>query len=134
MIKTIARHLLGRLIVGASTFCFIPLLATAAQAQANPSHAMSDSAAIAAWQPLEARTFVIEEDVSLDHVSDSINSRLSGEETVATKSVGIDIESLPLVSEFLDEDGNFDLGLPFSVDISDLMGESYFMVGTDFSL
>lgn len=129
MIKTLARHLLGRLIVGASTLCFIPLFSTAAYAQSSPA-----SDAIAAWQPLEARTFVIEEGISLDHVSASINSHLSGEETVATKSVGIEIESLPVISDLLDEEGNFDLGLPFNVDMGDLMGESFIMVGTDFSL
>lgn len=134
MIKTLARHLLGRLIVGASTLCFIPLLATATQAQSVPSHTISNSDAIAAWQPLEARSFVIEEGVSFDHVSASINSRLAGEGAPATKAVGIEIESLPLISELLDEEGNFDLGLPFNVDMGDLMGESSIMVGTDFSL
>lgn len=123
MIKTF----FNRLIVGASTFCAVPILFPTGAAFAQPQPK-------AVLFPLESRSFELEQDaIALDAVSDRINTHFSDNDPSAEESSGLDLNELPIIGSFVDESGNFDMDLPVSVSIDDLVGETVLVIGTDFS-
>ncbi|MGC1310354.1 MAG: hypothetical protein WA885_24250 [Phormidesmis sp.] len=127
MLKTFVHHL----IFGMSAFCCTQTLAAVhsptAQAQARPT---------ASLLPLQPRTFEIEEGISFEAVSEGINTDMADSQFLKTSQPGLALDSLPLIGDLLDEEGNFDWGmnLPMTVNLGDVMGETGLVLGTDFSV
>ncbi len=144
MLNTLVRSVM----VGVSTFCFITLSTTAAQAQTSEP-ALTNLVAIgpvqpmAALLPLESRTLNIEtQRVGLDQVADNFNQQMAMDRAIAANPMGTFLKSLPLLSNFVDETGKLDMAtdvdmginLPISVDVSNVMGRTGLVLSTDFTL
>ncbi|NJM98572.1 MAG: hypothetical protein HC800_16705 [Phormidesmis sp. RL_2_1] len=111
-------------IVGASTFCFIQSLSSAVSAQSQT-----------ALLPLQPRTVKVDPQFTrLDTAERNINTKIEVERNTPIEPIGIDFDSLPIVGEFLDREGNFDMGfdLPVDISVADVMGETGVVLGIRF--
>lgn len=72
--------------------------------------------------------------LSLDTIAADINGQLFHHRPLAT-APGLDIESLPIIGELIDEAGNFDWGmsLPISIDLGNVMGQTGLIFSADFA-
>ncbi|MGB7085971.1 MAG: hypothetical protein WBD47_10485 [Phormidesmis sp.] len=123
------------LIVGASTLCVAQVFDATAQAQvASPPADMPANQSTSALFPLESRTFEIEETVNFDTVSESINNRTGRDSSAERKADELDMRSVPIIGELLDDEGNFDWGvdLPVSFNVGNVMGQTGLVLGADF--
>lgn len=129
------------LIAGASTFCAIQLLgAGPVWAQTPVSTVLEPDLSVTSLLPLEAGTVAVGE-VGVDaiahqRIADSINAQFAGDQTSAAESTDLTLSEIPIIGEFLDEEGNFDWGmdLPISVNLGDVMGDYGLIVGADFAM
>ncbi|MEM9088835.1 MAG: hypothetical protein AAGC93_08840 [Cyanobacteria bacterium P01_F01_bin.53] len=138
MIKTLTR----RLLIGASTLCPFSALFVAGSAFAQTAPAASPAHKQASHQtgddllPLDAASFEVESDArEMEDVSDRINTQFSDDQAMPDEPEGLNVKSLPIIGELVDEEGNFDWGveLPFSVDIGDVEGSTGVVLSTDFA-
>lgn len=124
--------------------CFVAVSAISPVAQAQTS---SSDRPMALLLPLEARfslrTLSTEaQPMSLDKAADTFNQQMVTDRAIAANPMGQFLQSLPLISDLVDETGNLDLGtdfdmgtnLPISVDLGNVMGNTGLVFSTDFKL
>jgi hypothetical protein len=124
--------------------CFAAVSAISPVAQAQTS---SLDQPMASLLPLEARfslrTLSTEaQPMSLDKAADTFNQNMVTDRAIAANPMGQFLQSLPLISDFVDETGHLDLGtdfdmgtnLPISVDLGNVMGNTGLVFSTDFKL
>ena len=86
--------------------------------------------------PLTSRHMAVtRERVGLIQVSNTLNERIE-QSRHAGREGGIQLDSIPIVGDLLDDAGNLDIGinLPFDVSIDDVMGETGLVLSTDFTV
>jgi hypothetical protein len=135
MLNTFVRPVM----VGVSTLCFVTLSAILPE----KILAVEPAQSMALLLPLEARSLSIEpHKVALDRFADTFNAQMNADRAIAANPMGTFLESLPLLSNFVDETGNLnlaadidmDLDLPISVDVGSVMGATGLVLSTDFTL
>ncbi len=131
----------GSLIAGASTLCVLQLLgAGPVWAQTLVPTVLEPELSVTSLLPLEPETVAVGEveiDVAVHRrIADNINARFVDDQTSAAESADLTLSEIPIIGEFLDEDGNFDWGmdLPLSVNLGDVMGDYGLIVGADFAM
>ncbi len=76
--------------------------------------------------------------VRLAQVANGLNQQMAMERAIAAEPVGLQFSDLPmvkdLVKDLVDDSGNLDIakGLPFSVGLGDVMGQTGIVLSTDF--
>jgi hypothetical protein len=135
-------NMLVRSLMGGVCFAAVSAISPVAQAQTS-----SLNQPMASLLPLEARfslrTLSTEaQPMSLDKAADTFNQNMVTDRAIAANPMGQFLQSLPLISDFVDETGHLDLGtdfdmgtnLPISVDLGNVMGNTGLVFSTDFKL
>ena len=87
--------------------------------------------------PLTTRQLDIPgEPLGLEQVSKTVNAQIDSNRHSEQMAERLQLETLPLIGELLDESGNLDIGvdLPFDMSISNVMGETGLVLSTDFTV
>ncbi|MGD1898663.1 MAG: hypothetical protein ACFB16_17120 [Phormidesmis sp.] len=102
-----------------------------AYAQAAPAQSLS-------LLPLEPTSFAVDgETLPLDAIASNINNQVATDIAESEEVVGITLEDIPIVRDFVDEEGDMDMtggGLPVSVGVSSFMDAYGVVVSTDFKV
>jgi hypothetical protein len=135
-------NMLVRFLIVGGCFAAVSAISPVAQAQTS-----SLDQPMASLLPLEARfslrTLSTEaQPMSLDKAADTFNQNMVTDRAIAANPMGQFLQSLPLISDFVDETGHLDLGtdfdmgsnLPISVDLGNVMGNTGLVFSTDFKL
>ena len=133
-----------RLLLGASIVCAVPMIlsAGAMQAQSLPDEAITDGMPPIAEDSLvllPLQSVSVSETygaVPLDTIADDMNAQMADARSQPQEPTGFSLDQLPIVSDLVDEEGNFDWGmdLPVSINVSDVLGAYGVTVDMDFRL
>ena len=126
-----------RMIAGVSTFCLVHAASTVVYAQENDAQVSSaeSNQLVDFLLPLDARTIEIEsqpeESATVAH---RINVGFAIARTSPTEPAGLALDSLPIIGDLIDAEGNFDWGidLPVSFNLGNVEGETGLVLSTDF--
>ncbi len=130
--KALVRRWL-RGVIGASGACITAVMisTSVAYAQAAPAQSLS-------LLPLEPTSFAVDgETLPLDAIASNINNQVATDIAESEEVVGITLEDIPIVRDFVDEEGDMDMtggGLPVSVGVSSFMDAYGVVVSTDFKV
>ena len=112
-------QLTAQITASISTLCFMLLLSNS-----TPAYAQTP-------KPLKS---VASPPNELTAIAHSINAQAAADRTAASEPDSLALTSLPIVGDFINEDGSFDMGmdLPFAFNIGDVMGETGVVLSVTF--
>lgn len=128
-----------RAVAGVSTFCLVYSVSAAAFAQVSAPQVKTSvpGQPMNALMFLEARTIEVESPFNeLDDVAQSMNAGFAIAQSPQTQPEGFTLDSLPLIGDLLNAEGNIDLGmeLPVSLNVGSVLGETGLILSTDFTM
>lgn len=132
MTANMLKTLTFRFVSGAFVLCVAELLGSAIAAQARPVDSLL---------PLRTRTIeATGENVGYEEVADTMNTQIAEEQARLNEPVGLQLESIPIVNELINAAGELDTsfkmggGVPLSVGVGDVMGNTGVVLSTDFKV
>ena len=130
--------LVRRLLWGATTFCVLAaaLSAKSAQAQVFLLDDESDQLSVSTGLIESGPSELLQDSYRLSLISDRMNTTAAHAQSQRSEVPGLALAELPLIGDMLDDSGNLDLGieLPFSVNVTDVMGTYGMVLSADVSV
>ncbi|MGB3291625.1 MAG: hypothetical protein WBB01_01390 [Phormidesmis sp.] len=126
-----------RMVAGAFTFCLVHSVSTRVCAQEAAAQTETlPELSVEFLLPLEARTVEIESRIdSLEAIAHTINTDFAIAQS-PTEPAGLALDSLPIIGELIDAEGNFDWGidLPIAFNVGSVMGDAGLILSADFAI